>query len=139
MQLLALSAARWLIIPTKADAASVKGMARIAERLVEARTRNPALELLGVALFDMPSSATRLRRDITAQITQALGGIAPLFETSIRHSVAAVDARGRGTLIHEHAGDLAGEPFWKALRAKAATHYPRHRARPRGGLHRPHP
>lgn len=116
LQLLALAAARWLIIPTKADSASVKGMARIAARLVQARNDNPRLELLGVVLFDMPSSATRLRRDITAQITEALGGVAPLFQAVIRHSVAAVGARSRGMLIHEYAGELAGEPFWKALR-----------------------
>ena len=46
-----------------------------------------------------------------------LGGVAPLFETTIRHSVAATDARARGQLIQEHAATLAGEPFWQALRA----------------------
>lgn len=116
LQLLALGAARWLIIPTKADSASMKGMARIAARLVQARVHNPVLELLGVVLFDLPSSATRLRRDISAQITTALGGVAPLFEATIRHSVAAIGARSRGMLIHEYAGELTGEPFWKALR-----------------------
>ena len=124
LQLLALAAARWLIIPTKADSASVKGMARIAARLVQARSHNPDLELLGVVLFDMPSSATRLRRDISEQITQALGGVAPLFQATIRHSVAAVGARSRGLLIHEYAGELAGEPFWKALREGRAPATP---------------
>lgn len=116
LQLLALGAARWLIIPTKSDAASVKGMARIAQRLVQARDSNPDVGLLGVVLFDVPTAATRMRRDISAQIAAALGGVAPLFEATIRHSVAAVAARGRGLLVHEYAGDLAGEPFWKALR-----------------------
>lgn len=39
-----------------------------------------------------------------------------MFEATIRHSMAAVGARGQGLLIHEYAGQLSGEPFWKALR-----------------------
>lgn len=116
LQLLALGAARWLIIPTRGDASSLKGMVRIVQRLVEAREQNPKLELLGVALFGIASSATRIKREISAQITEALGGAAPLFAHTIRHSVAATDARGRGLLVHEHASQLEGEPFWKALR-----------------------
>lgn len=116
LQLLALGAARWLIVPTRGDAASLKGMSRIAQRLVEARTHNPDVELLGVVLFDIASSATRVKREITAEITQALGGVAPLFENTIRHSIAATDSRRHGLLIHEHAALLEGEPFWRALR-----------------------
>lgn len=117
LQMLALGAARWLVIPTRGDAASLKGMSRIAHRLVQARTHNPDIELLGVVLFDIAISATRLRREIAEQITKSLGGVAPLFDATIRHSVAANDARGRGLLIHEHAAALEGdEPFWQALR-----------------------
>lgn len=116
LQLLALGAARWLIIPTRGDAASLKGMARIAQRLVEARAHNPTLELLGVVLFDIAASATRLKREISQEIDRALGGVAPLFTSTIRHSVSAMDARRRGLLVHEHAAQLEGEPFWQALR-----------------------
>jgi cellulose biosynthesis protein BcsQ len=116
LQLLALGATRWLVIPTRGDAASLKGMARIAQRLAQAHTHNPGAELLGVVLFDIATTATRLRREIQHQIAEALGGIAPLFESTIRHSIAATDARGRGLLIHEHASVLQGEPFWQALR-----------------------
>jgi len=116
LQLLALGAARWLIIPTRGDASSLKGMVRIVQRLVEARQHNPTLELLGVVLFGIASSATRVKREMSAQITDALGGAAPLFTSTIRHSVAATDARGAGLLIHEQAARLDGEPFWKALK-----------------------
>lgn len=117
LQLLALGAARWLVIPTRGDAASLKGMMRIAQRMVEARTRNPDLDLLGVVLFDIAAAATRIRREIGHEITEALGQVAPLFNTTIRHSVAAMDARRRGLLIHEHAAQIdGGEPFWKALK-----------------------
>ena len=73
-------------------------------------------ELGDVVLFDIASSATRVKREISAQITQALGGVAPLFDSTIRHSIAATTSRGRGLLIHEHAAELDGEPFWQALR-----------------------
>jgi chromosome partitioning protein len=117
LQLMALAAARWLVIPTKGDAASLKGMTRIAQRLVEARRFNPDLELLGVVLFDVASSATRLKREIAAQIEQALGGVAPLFASTIRHSIAAMDARREGVLVFERAAQLEGaKPFWEALR-----------------------
>jgi chromosome partitioning protein len=116
LQLLALGAAKWLIVPTRGDAASLKGMTRIAQRLVEARNRNPDLELLGVVLFDIASSATKVKREISAEITQALGGVAPLFESTIRHSIAATNSRRQGLLIHEHAAQLEGEPFWQALK-----------------------
>jgi len=66
LQLLALGAARWLIIPTRGDASSLKGMMRIVQRLVEARQHNPTLELLGVVLFGIASSATRVKREISA-------------------------------------------------------------------------
>lgn len=116
LQLLALGAARWLIVPTRGDAASLKGIVRIAHRMVEARTHNPELEVLGVVLFDIPSSATRVRREITEEVGAALSGVAPLFTTSIRHSMAALDARRSGLLVHEHAAQVdSGEPFWKAL------------------------
>ena len=116
LQLLALGTARWLIIPTRGDAASLKDMSRIAQRLVEARTHNHDLELLGVVLFGIASSATRVKREISAEIKQALGGVAPLFDSTIRHSIAATNSRRRGLLIHEHAAELEGEPFWQALR-----------------------
>src|SRR6478736_5754146 len=116
LQLLALGTARWLIIPTRGDAASLKGMSRIAQRLVEARTHNHDLELLGVVLFGIASSATRVKREISAEIKQALGGVAPLFDSTIRHSIAATNSRRRGLLTHQHAAELERDPFWQALR-----------------------
>ncbi|VTU41369.1 Sporulation initiation inhibitor protein soj (plasmid) [Variovorax sp. PBS-H4] len=116
LQLLALGVARWLLIPTRSDAASLKGMQRIVQRLVEARDSNPDLELLGVVLFDVPSQATRVKAEISSQIQSALAGAAPLFENTIRHSVSASAARGQGQLIHEFAESADSEPFWQALR-----------------------
>jgi cellulose biosynthesis protein BcsQ len=119
LQTLALTAARWLLIPTKADTSSIRGLAAIADRVVDARTRNPGLEVLGVVLFDVPSTATRIRQAAADDITTALGGAAPLFDQTIRSSAAtAREARQRGLLVHELAEKVEGsQPFWQALRA----------------------
>ncbi len=115
IQLLALTAARWLVIPTKADDASLRGMAKIAARVVEARTENPDLELLGVVLCDILPSATRLRKMAGEKIEEMLGGVAPLFKHVIRNSTSAYTARGSGMLAHEYAESIGAEPFYKAL------------------------
>lgn len=115
LQLLALCAARWLVIPTKADNASLKGMAQIATRLVEAREWNESIELLGVVLCDILPSAKKLRRETEVKINSMLGGVAPLFTHVIRNSVSAFAARGAGMLAHEYSASTGAEPFYKAL------------------------
>lgn len=117
LQLMALGAARWVIIPSRGDTASLSGMAKIAQRMVQVRDTNPDLEILGVALFGIPNSATRIKRQVTDETAEVLGGVAPLFEATIRNSMSALDARHDGQLIHEFATKMEGEPFWKALRA----------------------
>ncbi|PRZ39664.1 cellulose biosynthesis protein BcsQ [Antricoccus suffuscus] len=116
LQQAALEAARWLVIPTQSDTASLQGMGEIAEQMVRAGETNPALELLGVALFNESVAATALRRDVTADITTMLGDIAPMFSTIIRTSVAGKKARRDGQLVHEYSEKLTGEAPWKALR-----------------------
>jgi chromosome partitioning protein len=118
LQSLALAAARWLLIPTKADAGSIRGLAGIAERVASVHRINPTLAVLGVVLFDVPTSATRIRAEASTNIEQILGGAAPLFDTTVRNSTAvAREARDRGLLVHELAERVEGAaPFWKALR-----------------------
>lgn len=118
LQTLALVAARWLLIPTKADTSSIRGLSSIADRVVDARAANPDLDVLGVVLFDVPSNAKRIRQDAAHDIETALGGVAPLFDHVIRSSPAtAREARARGLLVHELAEQVEGaEPFWRRLR-----------------------
>ena len=116
LQLLALCAAKWLLIPTKADRASLNGMAQIASRLVEARQFNETIELLGVVLCDILTSAKKLRRGAEEKINDMLGGVAPLFENVIRNSTSAYNAREAGLLAHEYSEQTSREPFWKALK-----------------------
>lgn len=118
LQLLALVAARWLLIPTKADTSSIRGLSSIADRVANARNDNPDLDVLGVVLFDVPSAAKRIRAQASNDITEALGGVAPLFDNAVRSSPAtAREARSRGLMVHELAEKVDGaEPFWKQLR-----------------------
>lgn len=115
LQSVALGAARWLIVPTHADASSIRGIRRIAERLA-ATTHQ--LDLLGVVLTGVPTRAHRVRADAAADISALLGGTAPVFEATIRSSDAAARAtRAEGLLVHELAERVEGaEPFWQALR-----------------------
>lgn len=118
LQNLALGAARWLVIPTKADASSIRGIRRIAERVVDVRTPEHRLDILGVVLTGIGMSATRVRADATQDIHALAGESAPLFDATIRGSDAvARETRAKGLLVHELAEQVEGaEPFWKALR-----------------------
>lgn len=118
LQTLALRAARWLLIPTKADASSIRGIARIAQRVAYARQDGHELDILGVILTGTPASATRVRSGAAEDIESILGGVAPFFPTAIRSSDAvAREARSRGVLVHELAELVEGaEPFWQSLR-----------------------
>lgn len=123
---LVLGATRWLVVPTKSDRSSIGNLAELAAELTEVRHANPYVEVLGVVPFDFDKQATRIRRDAVEDIQTVLAGAATLFldeegeVITIRHSVAAVDARAAGKLVHELAEiateEEAGEPWWKALR-----------------------
>lgn len=98
----ALIVASYVVIPTRADDASLDGLERVAERCVAARVRNPGLALLGVCLFGVGARAKRLTDEAREVIEQVLGGSAPVFKAQVRHlESAAVDARRQGLLVHE--------------------------------------
>lgn len=98
----ALAVATSVIIPTRSDEASLDGVARVAERFESVAARNPNLQLAGVVLFALDSRSVRLERTVRATLDSMLGGVAPVFETRIRHaSSAATDTRSHGLLSHE--------------------------------------
>lgn len=100
---LALGAASFVIIPTKMDKSSILGMTAMAELFVDARETNPQLDLLGIVVFDVPTSATTVLREAREEILAALGTDEfPVFEQSIRsvHTVAR-KIRNTGRLAHE--------------------------------------
>jgi cellulose biosynthesis protein BcsQ len=109
----ALVAAAYLLIPTKTDASSRKGLREMAQRFAAARAINPTLTLLGVFLFGVTSGATRIRSAARAAIQAELGAAAPVFEATIRHvEAAAYDVRERGQLAHELERVVDAGPKW---------------------------
>lgn len=111
----ALVASRWILVPTSADASSRKGIARLAQRVTEARGLNPDLGLLGVVIFDIPSRASRIRGRAAESIARSLGTSDALLTASIRTAKAAAhDARERGQLMHELTLTLTElGPWWR--------------------------
>lgn len=102
LQIMALVAARYVVIPTRADAGSRKGMRAVARRFVAAREQNPDLMLLGVVRTGITVSAKRIRDDVRREIAEDLGGAAPVFETCIRYAESPAKAvRDAGRLPHE--------------------------------------
>lgn len=116
--LLALTAARWIVAPTKSDRSSIEGLRKLGEQADLVRRNNPDLELLGSVLFGVGSAATVIRDNAAQDVEAVLGGAAPRFNAIIRHAEApATDAREKGRLIHELAEVVHdAEPYWKALK-----------------------
>lgn len=113
LQASALNAARFVLVPTKTDDASRAGLREVARRFALARTANPTLTLLGVVLFGVNSSARRVTSSARESLAADLGGAAPVLDATIRHvEAAAVDARGRGQLVHELERDVHAGPKW---------------------------
>lgn len=98
----ALAIAHCVVIPTRADEASLDGLSVLATRFVQAKQVNPALRLLGVALFAIGSRSTRVAAEVREAVDELLEGSAPVFESRIRFlETASVDQRSVGKLVHE--------------------------------------
>jgi cellulose biosynthesis protein BcsQ len=100
----ALTAARFLVIPTKRDSGSLDGFVRVARRFGHVRAgTNPSLELLGVVLFDFGTKDRRMLADTRAELERDLDGVAPVFDTFVRNSRRAPgDMRDQGLLAYEY-------------------------------------
>lgn len=120
LQRLAMYAARWLIIPVRTDMGSWDGLRTMGRRVRTCRQINVELDYLGAVIFGNPIQATGLLARTQSQLGQEIGGVVPLFDTSIRHSAAAVDARNRGQLASELArdADLGRAARMRWLRAR---------------------
>lgn len=109
-----------VVIPVRADDASIDGLSTIADLFGAALVENPALRLGGVVRFGLGSRSTRVAERVYETIDQILGGVAPIFESIIRHSDASgFDARRHGLLAHEleSASSEAKATRFAALRA----------------------
>jgi cellulose biosynthesis protein BcsQ len=115
---LAFEAAHFVVIPTKPDVSSMKGLAGVFKPFVAARATNPDLEILGVVLGPIAANATALERSVRAQLDDVLGEEVPVFATTIREATAAAtDCRRLGKLVHEYEQAARGAPPWYANRS----------------------
>lgn len=112
LQRLALSAARWLVIPVKSDGGAEDGLAQIGLEFSYVKfvsQINPHIALLGVLLFDTGRTYTGIHADVRRQVQKVLGQEAHMFKHLIGHteSVARL-VRKRGLLVSELAERRAG-------------------------------
>ena len=126
LQEAALGAARWLLIPTRSDLSSRKALHTVAQRYVTARAGGARVELLGVVLFGITSSARSIREHARASLEEDLAGVAPILTTVVRYAEAAADeGRRRGLVAHELDAAKAGDvPWWQRLRDPNAASTP---------------
>lgn len=100
----ALTIGTWLVIPTKADDASLDGVVRVLQRAAAVAGRGGIITLLGVALFGLGAQSTRIRRQVREELDAALKGRVPVLEAVVRHAEkAAVDARANHLVAAEYA------------------------------------
>ncbi len=99
-----LIAAQWLLIPVRADHASLHGLEMMLERYEQVRsTANADLRLLGIVLFDVSPQSTAIVREIAEAVTAKVGDTVPLLRPPIRRSErSAFDMRRMGLLAHEY-------------------------------------
>lgn len=126
LQEAALGAARWLLIPTRSDLSSRKALHSVAQRYVTARAGGARVELLGVVLFGITSSARTIREGARSALADDLAGAAPILDTVIRYAEAAADeSRRRGVVAHELDAAKAGDiPWWERMRDPNAASGP---------------
>ena len=117
-----LETVKGIVVPVRADDASVEGLEVVAAKYAAARVSNPGLTLLGVACFALPARATLVRARLRAELEAALQGACPVFEAVIRDSIrAAVDMRRWGELPHEYlAAAKATRKYGRRFAANAA-------------------
>ncbi len=102
---LGLSASRGLVVPVRFDSASLDGLELMANRFARIKGQgiNPHLELLGIALFDVPVRATALRAQVEDELAQDFPDGTRIFRAAIRHSQrAAFDMRREGLTAAEY-------------------------------------
>lgn len=92
-----LDSARYLLVPSRDDDASMDGVELLAGRYLRARRRGAAITLLGVVLFDVNPRANVRNALVTSSLQGLLEGSgAEPFQTVIRtDKAAAVDMRRR--------------------------------------------
>ncbi|GAA5129435.1 ParA family protein [Pseudonocardia adelaidensis] len=103
LQQMALATAHFVVIPTKADDASLDGLIQVANLFASVRTEiNPGIELLGVVLFSIGARSRKIALRARSTVARDLGDPDLVFDTEIRLVEGpAQDCRRLGKLVHE--------------------------------------
>jgi len=101
----ALVTADWILVPTKPDDKSLLGLSRVSERLTALQHQGlPTGALVGVVLFAISSSATRIREQSRQELLRAFADQPVVFDTIIRASErGAIDQSRHGVVALEYA------------------------------------
>lgn len=100
----ALSATDRLIVPIRADHASLHGLEMMGHKFREVRQANEQLELMGVTIFDVSTGATALAREVAQAVRAGFEGENLRILPAIRRSErTAFEMRATGRLAHEYA------------------------------------
>ncbi len=99
IQVAALSAADWLVIPTSPEFAAETGIAALAEAVSELQSAGANLNLLGI-LPTMVDKRSREHRETIADLTEAFPG---LVLPSVRRLIALAEAPREGAPIWSYA------------------------------------
>ena len=118
LQTAAVAAARWALVPVKSDKSSRKGLGAVAARLDAVLGVNPTLDLLGVVLVDVGTSAHVVQREAREHIAELFNADHKVvFTATVRHSEATAQAtRERGLLVHELDAQVRKGPKWFEIR-----------------------
>lgn len=117
----AIRAVHYIVIPTRADAASIDGLGRVAAVVAREGAANPGLEVLGVVLGPLPVQARAIARRTREELEDLLGSGIVIFETIIRDVPrAAVDCRARGVLAHEYEEAAGRTPWYERLKGRGS-------------------
>jgi chromosome partitioning protein len=122
LQTAAVAASRWAVVPVKSDKSSRKGLGAVAARLDTVIDVNPDLDLLGVVLTDVGTSAHVVQREARLHIGELFGRDDVVFTSTIRHSEATAQAtRERGLLVAELDEHVRKGPKWFEVLRGSAT------------------
>lgn len=117
----ALMVGEWLLIPTDEGLNSIDGVGTLLERMSE--TQSPAIPI-GVLLFGLNTSATRINAEARSALSEALDGVCPILNSSIRHSRAAqrqAEELGLAATEFSEFADVTEIPWYQALKQGATS------------------
>jgi chromosome partitioning protein len=111
----ALTAAQELLIPLEASYLSQQGMNQLFRTVANVKRRlNPTLKVLGIVITKV-DTRTRHSRDVVDQVSKALAGSIPIFDTAIPTNVDLADASAAGVSVLDYAPRSRGADAYRDL------------------------